>query len=1024
MKIKRQFAAVACVLVLLSTALFVLQVLDDNSKDTPTSKLRKKNREVARDFGKTADTASNDSPHSFELEISKKISEQSINDREKIEPDPSQDKQHWQVVTWMGKPCVGAKVFATEISHEIIESWLTVLEEEDGRDPHIYETESRLDGSFVLLELEAKIYCVLAKANGFAYSCDLLDLSGGWISVFTIKVGREKKINGIVVDGSGAPVEGVELYRLPFLSSDLTNAPLEEACEFMIYSPSTITDAKGGFQFEMLPIVDFRLYSEHQGYMSINKTVPSFDNNLQKIILKKPCIVKGKVLDENGEPVEGASVQYRHSQGGTLLADPIKTDEEGTFCFNDAPEGVVSLQAIHEEHGNAAQRVEVKPDVENEQNITLTGGISLKIMVVEPNGSPLNNADILVKDYTTGAFLGRTYSDENGNAEINGINNNSLNFIRVMDKKNHYSKYTGIHSFSEGESSLSVELRKRIMVRMKVIDSETEVPIKEYKACVFPYFTSTGVEERSSLQRFTTEFESEKEIYEILVGKDEVFGFIFDADGYVPKKVMINYPGDHVNEIPILEVSLDRGGDLNGSVVDATDGKSISDARVQIYAKGCLNNKPIHPMSLCKSAKTGDDGTFRIDGISEVPFYLKVQAIGYAPTIVSSGELDSDGSPSVNVIKLWTGCTLSGTVLDENEYPLEGAVVRVIPYGTDEAIVTKTHPDGTYIMTGLPTGEVEVLVEHYMAYLKYGANMKLSECVALSPGVERVLNFRFSGSCSIVGVCSYDGELGHGVQIDVINSTGKKICTAHSTFNGNYKIFGIPAGGYDVNAISTLAGLGGSCSQSIELSEGEVINLDIDLANKAVHGQVRGPDDSPIHGAIVELLSTSLARSHKTFTDQRGKYTILSVEEGTYSISTRAENCAETISGPWPIGGSHPVKKADFSLEAGGIGRVVITDQKGKPLTGALVHLAEDFSKGPLQSEHTGYSGVCVFENLGPEVLNILVGKVGFGPSGARLNAAAGEKTTCNVELIPGGTVSVEIRTVDGIPASGAVVTV
>ena len=65
---------------------------------------------------------------------------------------------------------------------------------------------------------------------------------------------------------------------------------------------------------------------------------------------------------------------------------------------------------------------------------------------------------------------------------------------------------------------------------------------------------------------------------------------------------------------------------------------------------------------------------------------------------------------------------------------------------------------------------------------------------------------------------------------------------------------------------------------------------------------------------------------------------------------------------------------------------------------------------------------MCVFESLPAETLNVLAGAPGFVPNGSRLTAAADEKTTCNVELAPGGDIRVEVTTKNGNPVPGATV--
>ncbi len=942
--------------------------------------------------------------------------------RKNIESTASSYKPHWKVTTWFGKPCIGAKVVATEVRRDLVDEWLAAYGRGEEPNPVLHKTETDLDGSFSFFDLEARVYCVRAEAEGYSSAYTLLDLSNGWVSDLKLEVEREKKIKGVMVDCSGKPVSVTIIDCFPFLTGNIDQAPLEEVCNVLIFSQKTITDAKGMFSFRGLSREAYKLYSEPEGYISVEKKIDLYDYGFQRIVLKKPCILEGKVIDGPGNPIEGAKISYRFPQGGLLLAGPFYSDEEGNYRIVDTPEGGIILQASHEDLGNSARRIVVQSGVVNEQIIVLLGGVRIDLTVTDGIGDPLEGADVEIGDWDSGAFLGRWMTDKEGFVKIDGINRGSKVRIRVR-KSGHYSKYSALHSFQEN-GPLRIELRKRFPTHLRVFDSETGDTITGYHVCISPFFTFTGVQEKFDIQRGVLEFDFEKEYYEIYVGEGETFGFVFFAGGYLPAYVTVVPPDQGVTEIRVIDVPIKKGGVLNGIVVDAKNGNPVQDAKIQFYLKGTLNNKPICPLSKARTITTGEDGVFVIEGMAKGRFFFKVQAPGYAPTLVDSCELDSQADAGLNIVKLWPGGVLSGMVLGEVGSPLEEATVQVILPGTDEAIIAKTNPDGTYFLSGLPPGQLEVLVEDFFARVSRGAWMKLRKIVTMPPGGTKTVDFSFAGTCTIHGTCSYDGKPGWGVTLEIIDSGGKTICKAHSSNNGYYRIFGISPGKHIIEAKSTLSGIGGTCRRTLSLSEGEELELDIDLTNKAAYGEVQDVEGLPIHGAIVEFLNPSLKRTHTTFTDQKGNYTILSVEEGTYSIAARADNCAELVLGPWPLGGNHPARKVDFGLGIGGIGRIVVTSREGDPVPEALVHLSADFSKGSLRRGVTRYSGVCVFENLSQDALNVLVGAVGFAPGSARLNAEAGERTTCDVELIQGGDIRLEVKTREGIPVSGALVDV
>lgn len=1023
MKRKKILLTAVSSLVVLTVAFLVLQVFDDNGFLGNDSRERSTGDDIEQSlqYGKR-DAPAVESLHQAGPESVGDRADFKLN-RDTIEPEVSLGKPLWRVLTWFNKPCIGTKVVATEVSSELVAYWLDLYEKSEEPNPVIFETETSLDGSFTFPELEAKIYCVRAEAEGYGSNHALLDLRNGWIDEFNIEVRREKSIIGAVYDCSRKPVEGVEVICFRSILSDITQAPLDLACDILVFSPTTITDAKGDFRFEGLPVAAFELYAEPEGFIPVEKKVSVYDCDFQAVYLKKPCVLQGLIADRAGNPVESASITYRFPQGGLLLGGPVFSDKEGKYQVIDAPEGGIILQAVNEEYGNTACRVNIKSDAENEQDLVLPGGVKVALTVTDEKGEALDGVRVTIEDWTTGAFLGCWFTDEKGFISISGINLGTQVRLRLK-KSGYFSQYSALHTFLES-GPLTIELQRRTLTHLKVFDAETAETIIKYHVCICPFPTSSGVREKFSLQRGIVEFDYEKEIYEIYVGEGETFGFDFYADGYLPKHItVVSDESENIGEIRVVDVPLERAGALLGTVVDALSGSPVDNARIQIYGRGSLNKMPIRPLSKARATVTSEDGSFRVDGLAGGRFFFKVTAPGYAMALVDSCELELNVGTGSNLVKLWPGGTLSGSVLDVLGNPFEDATVQVIPPGTEEVITSKTNPDGTYIMSGLPAGELEILVEDFYERLTRGSWMKLRKVVTMAPGGSRTADFSFAGSCTIQGTCFYDGEPGWGVVLKIINSTGKTISIAHSSDNGFYRIFGIPAGSYVLEATATLSGTGGFFRQTLGLSDGEDLMLDINLAHKAVHGLVKGPDGIPIHGAIVELLSCSFKRSHSTFADQTGNFIILSVKEGTYYITARADKCAEVVMGPWPLGGGHPVRRTDFNLEAGGIGRIVVVDQEKEPIPGAIVHLSADFLKDSHRKGVTRYSGVCVFENLNQDVLNVLAGAEGFAPKGARLNAVPGERTSCYIELARGGNIRLEVRTRDGIPVSDAIVTI
>ena len=342
---KKMFVIAASALVVLAVVLLISNFFG-NLRENQASFIEKSN-------GRKVDEESSLWIHNFEenetdnLRMTATTEEDRIadNNREKIEYFADSEKLCWRILTWFGKPCVGSKVIATEVSPVLVSKWLAMCEKDEIPSPLIYETVTGNDGSFGFPDLGTRIYYVRAEFEGFASSYGLLDLSNGWVEEFTLELRPEKTIRGSIVDCSGCPIEEIDVHCVPFLSTDITQLQLDEACNFLVFTQMAITDHNGEFRFRGLPVDPFWLYLEPEGFIAVERKVDVADRSFQKVVLKKPCVLKGRIADRNGNLIEGASICYMFPQGGLLPASPILTDEKGIYRFDDAPEGGVILPA-------------------------------------------------------------------------------------------------------------------------------------------------------------------------------------------------------------------------------------------------------------------------------------------------------------------------------------------------------------------------------------------------------------------------------------------------------------------------------------------------------------------------------------------------------------------------------------------------------------------------------------------------------------------------------------------------------
>ena len=172
--------------------------------------------------------------------------------------------------------------------------------------------------------------------------------------------GTEKLISGRVVDNNGTPVADAEIRYAVIVY------PFEGKIEsgYSSYSNPdffTRTGGDGTFRFELVEWMPFdskemlkrlNITITHPDYAIWWQEVPFQSTTDMGIQLEMPEMVSGKVMNEAGEPIQGAEVQIQSVSRGDLiqgdpgkhlthnaLPQPVKTDANGEFILPGLPQG-------------------------------------------------------------------------------------------------------------------------------------------------------------------------------------------------------------------------------------------------------------------------------------------------------------------------------------------------------------------------------------------------------------------------------------------------------------------------------------------------------------------------------------------------------------------------------------------------------------------------------------------------------------------------------------------------------------
>lgn len=181
------------------------------------------------------------------------------------------------------------------------------------------------------IEEKASLYDVAASAPGFMTGWERWKAIGSSRDAESeIRLEREQAfvVGARVVDADGRPVEGALVTRL---HAD---------------SPSVTTGADGVFVLSRGKGNPFGREASVEiakdGYAKMSETVwrwPDDGRKMADIRLLRPAPVRGKVVDQDGRPVAGATVALQRTESWVKARGDGKSDADGRFEFPDATEG-------------------------------------------------------------------------------------------------------------------------------------------------------------------------------------------------------------------------------------------------------------------------------------------------------------------------------------------------------------------------------------------------------------------------------------------------------------------------------------------------------------------------------------------------------------------------------------------------------------------------------------------------------------------------------------------------------------
>ncbi|MHC4778570.1 MAG: carboxypeptidase regulatory-like domain-containing protein [Planctomycetota bacterium] len=463
-----------------------------------------------------------------------------------------------------------------------------------------------------------------------------------------------------------------------------------------------------------------------------------------ELILVKPVILRGKVVDSSGAPVEGASIvalwadERSAMQTARMNFDKYwaTSNEEGEFLFSDLVERKSdSYMLVAKKEGLSTSMKQARSPTKKDIVIELTEGFTLEGRVVDAgSGEGIPGAKIMAMGRReTG--LGQAEADGEGRFRIENLNPGKYEMI-VSAKG-----FTPEEERFEGTSGQIVEKEIRltggIEIVGRVLDGESRKPVagvtiltvSDGEGAMFGggiVKTVSGPDGAFKLERAPVfdigEWDNE------LKRKVEMEGVTLAAvkNGWVqrePQKIEVAQGQDKLTGIELaIHVAPRASGkivDEKGAAVSGAEIIVVGSEEMDIELRMFLGMKP-------EKLFSDSEGNFTaVLGLGRYMFLI-VSKKGYAHKQVKFESMVAGKEVTGMEIRLTRGGTIKGTVLDESGNPLAGEKVRCVPKierrGEEEAFLyhprmmdlleeVRTGPRGEFTISHVRAGSWQLSLE-------------------------------------------------------------------------------------------------------------------------------------------------------------------------------------------------------------------------------------------------------------------------------------------------------------------------
>jgi hypothetical protein len=538
------------------------------------------------------------------------------------------------------------------------------------------------DAGSYLLELPPGDYVVRALGDRVvALPQPALRVAGGPSPVrYDVRVQQLATVRGQVVDHRGNGVAGATVSLMP---EDAGQAQLVQMGDIL---GTATSDAGGAFEIDAPAGDNVAIEAESAGLRG-RAVVPALapgGEGAVVIRLEQGASLTGIVRAPSNAPVAGATVHIAVRAEGMDQRHQLTTGADGRFAIDPVLAGTAVLEALADGYAQSVPTSEtLAPGAESRVELRLQKPLVLAGQVIDGDGKPVEGVRVRTGRAGTRMKAFQTYTDADGGFRFDAVDRGPY---WVSGYKQGYAIAT-----REGVTMPVDDLTLRLAgfggVRGRVVDADRE-PLGDFTVRI-DRFRPVGVGAPKPGGSGTRLSPGDGR-FELTPLEPGTYDLVVTAPGLAPASLYdVEVPAEDWAEV---EVTMGRGGRIEGRITSARTGRPLAMARVAVAPGGDV------------FAFTERDGRFAIDDVGPGRRSLVITHPGHLALTVGGVEVAAGATRTVEV-----GLTPTGAG-NNNAAEVSGIGV-VLERRGDAVRIREVVDDGPAAGAGVKVGDVLVTID-------------------------------------------------------------------------------------------------------------------------------------------------------------------------------------------------------------------------------------------------------------------------------------------------------------------------